>query len=163
NAGYMQSLAALNALLEQIANSPGGSNDAVASQAMANALQAKIVTRQVAQNFRIDPVTHIEGTVQKLMEDPITSAEALVRNAAPAELNGKGKSFCSQFGELMTRYPFNAASSRQATLQEVGSIFQPPQGALWAFYDANLQKQLSRQGSQFVANPAAGVPINPAF
>ena len=163
NAGYMQSLVGLNALIEQIAGSPGGTNDALTGQAMTSAIQAKVVTRQVAQNFRIDPQLRLESVVQKLMEDPITYAEALVRNVAPAELNGKGKTLCSQFGELTARYPFNPNATRQATLQELSAVFQPPQGALWAFYDANLQKLLLRQGGQFVANPSAGVTLNPAF
>jgi type VI protein secretion system component VasK len=34
---------------------------------------------------------------------------------------------------------------------------------LWQFVDANLQKALTRTGSQFVPNPAGGVTINPAF
>jgi type VI protein secretion system component VasK len=34
---------------------------------------------------------------------------------------------------------------------------------LWQFVDANLAKALTRQGSQFVPNSAAGITINPAF
>src|SRR5262249_31845335 len=80
NTGYMNALVALNALIEQMANTPG-SAETLGAQTMASALQAKVVTRQLAQNFRIDPQAHLESAVQKLMEDPITYAESLVRNA----------------------------------------------------------------------------------
>ncbi|RPH35323.1 MAG: hypothetical protein EHM91_17380, partial [Planctomycetota bacterium] len=59
--------------------------------------------------------------------------------------------------------PFNPASQTQATIAEVNSIFRPKEGAIWQFYDANLQKAVMRQGSQFVPNPSGGLQINPAF
>ena len=46
---------------------------------------------KVDGGFRLDPNGHIETLVQKLLEDPITYVEALLRTLGPAELNGKGK------------------------------------------------------------------------
>jgi type VI secretion system protein ImpL len=163
NAGYMQSLVALDALLEQMGNNPGGPNPALTEQVMSSALQAKVITRQLAQKFQIDPQNHSESIVQKLMEDPITFAESLIRSAGPADLNQKGKTFCSQFSELVSKYPFNSAATRQASLQELNAVFQPPQGTFWTFYEMNLQNHIARQGAQFVAKADAGVTVNPAF
>jgi type VI secretion system protein ImpL len=145
-----------------MANTPG-SAETLGPQTMASALQAKVVTRQLAQNFRIDPQAHLESAVQKLMEDPITYAEALVRNAGPAELNSKGKGLCTQFVELTNKYPFNSTSTREATLQDLNAVFQPQQGALWTFYEANLRNILIRQGSQFASKADAPIPLNPSF
>jgi len=105
----------------------------------------------------------VDAAVQKLMEDPITYVEGLLRTLGPAELNGKAKGLCGQFRPLLTKYPFNASATAQATVQEVNAIFRKPDGALWAFYDANLQKALMRQGSQYVPNPASGVKLSSAF
>jgi type VI secretion system protein ImpL len=162
NTGYMNALVALNALIEQMANTPN-SAETLGPQTAASAVQAKVVTRQLAGNFRIDPQTHLESAVQKLMEDPITYAESLVRNAGPAELNGKGKGLCTQFVELTNKYPFNSTSTREATLQDLNAVFQPQQGALWTFYEANLKNVLIRQGSQFAAKPDSPIALNPAF
>ena len=51
--------------------------------------------------FRADPDGHIEGNVQKLLEDPIVYAEALLRTLGPGELNAKGRVLCGQFRSVM--------------------------------------------------------------
>ena len=87
NQNYMNSLVTLQASLESAAQTP--SNDAATSQSMNNATAARIAARQLAQTFRIDPDGHVETAVLKLLLDPITNAEALIRSVGPAELNGK--------------------------------------------------------------------------
>ena len=64
---------------------------------------------------------------------------------------------------LMAKYPFNPKGPVQATLADIDSIFEPKKGALWAFYDASLQKILQRQGNQFVPLSNSGMTVNPAF
>jgi type VI secretion system protein ImpL len=162
NQNYMNALVQLQASIEGVAGQPQP-NDAAAAQTLSNATQAKVTTRQMAQGFRIDSEGHIETNVQKLLEDPIVYAEALLRTLGPAELNGKGKALCGQFRAVMARYPFNPNSTTDASLAEVNGLFRKPDGALWAFYDQNLQKLLVRQGSQYVAMSAGGVNLNPAF
>jgi type VI secretion system protein ImpL len=163
NSGYMQSLLALGALLEQIGNTPGVPNPALAEQAIASALQAKVITRQLAQKFKIDPQNHSEAIVQKLMEDPVILAELQVRNAGPAELTGKARAFCSQLSELANRFPFNSNATRQATLQELNSIFQPGQGAFWMFYETNLKSLLERRGGQFAPKEGSPIAVSATF
>jgi len=164
NQNYMNALVQLQTSLEAIASQPGTVTDAAAAPTLSNAQQAIVNTRQMAQTFRIDAEGHIETAAQKLLEDPITNAQGLLRALGPAELNGKGKDLCAQMRPLFAKYPFNASSQVQATLQDVNAIFKPKEGALWAFYDANLQKVLTRQGSQFApAGSAAGITINSAF
>jgi type VI secretion system protein ImpL len=138
-------------------------SEAAATQALGNAASARVAARQVAQGFRVDPEAHIEAVVQKLMEDPITAAEALLRRAGPAELNAKGKSLCGAVRGLMAKYPFNSNASAQATVADVNGVFHRPDGALWAFYAANLQTLLPKQGGQYVAASTPGMTVNPAF
>jgi type VI secretion system protein ImpL len=163
NDGYMKALAALQISLEQVAAQPGAPSDAVAGQTLTNAQNAKLVTRQMAQNFGLDPVAHLEATVEKLMEDPITNVEGLLRGLGPAELNGKGKGLCAQLSPVLAAFPFNGRSKTQATAADVNTAFKPKDGALWSFYDQNLSKYLLRQGSRYAPDPTASIRLNPAF
>jgi type VI protein secretion system component VasK len=163
NQNYVNALVTLQASLESIAGQGAGGNptDTAAAPTLQNAMQAKVTTRQMAQAFRIDADGHIEAGVQKLLEDPIIYVEGLLRALGPAELNGKGRSLCGQFRAVLSKFPFNSSATVDATLADVNGLLRKPDGALWAFYDQNLQKLLVKQGSQFVIGPTGG--INPAF
>ena len=87
----------------------------------------------------------------------------MLRSLGPAELNAKGKDLCGQMRPLMAKYPFSPNSQAQATLEDINSIFEPKKGALWAFYDAKLQKLLQRTASQFAPASERGMTVNPAF
>jgi type VI secretion system protein ImpL len=163
NQNYMNALVQLQTSLEAIAEQPGQVTDTAAAPTLSNAQQAIVNTRQMAQTFRIDSEGHIETAAQKLLEDPITNAQGLLRALGPAELNGKGKDLCAQMRPLFAKYPFSPNAAAQASLQDVDAIFKPKEGALWAFYDANLQKVLTRQGSQFAPASGGGITVNPAF
>jgi type VI secretion system protein ImpL len=164
NQNYMNALIALQTAVEGVANQPGQPSDTAAATVLTAAGQAKTTTRQMAQAFNIDKDGHIETNTQKLLEDPITSIEPLVRSLGPAELNAKaGKDLCGPMRALTAKFPFSATSKIDATLADVNSVFKPKEGAIWAFYDASLQKLLQKQGSQFVPVSSPGMTITPAF
>ncbi|MBS1857222.1 MAG: hypothetical protein JST11_17775 [Acidobacteria bacterium] len=163
NQGYMNAMVTLQASVDAVASQPTAPNDAAAAQTLTNATAARVAAKQVAQTFRIDPEGHVDTMTEKLLEDPITNVEALLRNLGPAELNGKGKGLCSVYRPVWNKYPFNAASTVPASIAEVNGIFHKPDGALWKFYDENLQKLLPKQGNQYVAATAGGVTLTPAF
>jgi type VI protein secretion system component VasK len=98
-----------------------------------------------------------------LLEDPIVYITGLLRTLGPAELNAAGADLCAQTRPIMSKYPFNSGSKAEATVQDFNTIFAPSTGALWQFYNAKLQKLLTKQGSQFVATGAAGMTVQPAF
>jgi len=85
----------------------------------------------------------------------------MLRALGPAELNAKGKGLCAQFHAVLAKYPFSANATVDATVADVNGLLRKPDGALWTFYDQNLQKLLVKQGSQFAIGPSGGV--NPAF
>ncbi|HUS08497.1 MAG TPA: ImcF-related family protein, partial [Bryobacteraceae bacterium] len=163
NQPYMNGLVTLQSSIDQAANMPGAPDPATVSATLANATSAKIAVKQIAQNFRIDQEAHVEATVQKLLEEPITNAEGLLRGMGPAELNGKGKGLCSQFNTVTSKFPFNSASTADASIAEVNSLLKPGEGALWSFYEMNLKTALVKQGAMYVPNPSGGVGLNPAF
>ena len=160
NQPYMNALVSLQAVIDQASNMPVP-DPATASNTLNNATQAKIAVKQVAQSFSIDPEANLNATAQRLLEEPITNAEALLRAMGPAEMNGKGKSLCAAFSAVTNKYPFNPAATAEATLAEVNGLLKPGEGALWSFYEMNLKKVLVKQGPQYV--PTGEVPLTPAF
>jgi type VI secretion system protein ImpL len=163
NQNYMNALVTIQASLESIANQPGVPNDAAAAQTVSNATQAKVNTRQMAQTFRIDADGHLEAGVQKLLEDPITYLDSMLRSIDTPELNSGGRALCGQMRPVLAKYPFNAAATNEATLADVNAIFRKPDGLIWTFFDQKLQKVLVRQGSQYVPNPSSKVTLNSGF
>lgn len=154
----MKSLLALQLSLGQI-TSPDP-NDPNIAAAASNATAAKVVTGQMAQGFGVDPLA---ATVQKLIEDPIAHVEPLVKGLGAAALNKGGKDLCTQFRALMTKYPFNAASTNEATIADVNGIFKPGDGAMWKFYDQSLQRLLPKQGSTYSAASGGSPALLPGF
>ena len=161
NQNYMNALVTLQASVDGAAQSPG--NEALAGQSMNQATAAKIAARQLAQSFRLDPDGHTDSTVLKLLLDPITNAEALMRRVGPDELNAKGKAMCGQMAALWKKYPFNVDSATDATVAEVNAVFRKPDGALWTLYESSLQKLLTHQGTQYVPSPTGGDALTPRF
>lgn len=160
NQPYHSGLGQLQASIDAAANMPAPDPVTVSSTLNA-ATSAKASLRQVAQNFNIDQEARLEQTVQKLLEDPITNAEGLLRDLGPRELNGKGAGLCSQIGPILSKYPFNPSSPSDASLAEVNQMLKPGEGAFWAFYEMNLKQALGKQGALYV--PTGQVPLNPGF
>jgi type VI secretion system protein ImpL len=159
NQNYMGSLLTLQASIEALAGQGQATPDnAAAAPTLANAQQAKVVTRQVAQTFRSD--SDMGAPVQKLLEDPITWAEGVLRGVGPAILNAKGAAMCKQISPILNKYPFKPEAQAQATLQEVNLIYHPKEGVIWQLYDSSLSKIVTRQGEPI---PGAAVTITPAF
>jgi type VI secretion system protein ImpL len=160
NQEYMKSLLALQLSLGQISGS-ADPNDPAVTQAASQAAAAKVVTGGMAQGFGVDA---LGVTVRKLIEDPITHVEPLVKGLGAAALNKGGQSLCTEFRSLMTnKYPFNPQSPTDATLEEVNGIFKPGEGSLWKFWAQNLQKLLPKQGPTYLSSPAGGVTLTPGF
>ncbi len=163
NQNYMNALVALQTSVEAIADQPGPPSDQASAPVNTSAQQATGTARQMGQAFRPDPQGHVDAGSQRLLEEPIVYVLDFIRKVAPNELNAKGKDLCGQMKPLMAKYPFNPKGPVQATLADIDSIFEPKKGALWALYDASLQKILQRQGNQFVPLSNSGMTVNPAF
>jgi type VI protein secretion system component VasK len=156
NQAYMGALVALQTSLEAVP--PGDITDAAAAPVLQNALQAKVAVRTMAQGFRSD--SDLGGSVQRLLEDPITYVEAAVKPGAGG-MNEKGKALCTELRPILNKFPFNPKNKNDdATVQEFNKIFQPNEGAIWAFYKASLAKYVSRQGAPVPGSP---IQITPQF
>jgi type VI secretion system protein ImpL len=162
NQAYMGSLLRLQNSVAQVATTPPGQSDAAAQATIAQANEALLTTGQIAQTFAIDRDGNLPAVVRKLMEDPITDVQRLLKGMGPAELRAKGQALCGQFHQLMAKYPFNLKSTVQATLDDVNRFFRPQDGALWQFYSQNLQNLVQKQGTLYVSKPSA-MTVTPSF
>ncbi|HWY70217.1 MAG TPA: ImcF-related family protein [Terriglobales bacterium] len=83
---YLTSLNGLQGNLYALAAAPEGTDlTSALNSALLAAGAARSTVGQVAQGFLIDPDGHVDSQVRKLMEDPISAAEALVRRMAMAQ------------------------------------------------------------------------------
>lgn len=163
NGPYLTALASLQGVMERLARNNGTIPDDMVEQVQNEAANAYRVTRQIAQNFRIDREGDVHGMVQKIMEDPIKQAEGLLRGIGPAQLNGEGRRFCGAFSELTGKYPFKTDSKIDATLDELNAMFRPGDGKFDQFYDSALKNYLDRHDSQYTRKADSHVRITDGF
>ncbi|HEY7237355.1 MAG TPA: ImcF-related family protein [Gemmatimonadaceae bacterium] len=162
NQAYMGALVAFQASLEQAAAAVGPSADQAAGQAAGSAASAKSAARQIAASFTIDQQGQVHSTVQKLMEDPISYAEALLARFGADQVNARARAFCGGARLTLAKFPFNPNSSAQASIQEVSAMLRPGSGSLWTLYNEMLQSALQKQGNTY--QPVAGsIRLSPAF
>ncbi|MGH9648025.1 MAG: type VI secretion IcmF C-terminal domain-containing protein, partial [Bryobacteraceae bacterium] len=131
------------------------------SQATSAGSAALVTVRQLASQFSIDKEGGVSAKTQTLLEDPIKFAQALI---GPREgVNSGVQGFCSQYRSLISKYPFDPKASARASQAEFDAIFKPGDGALWRLYNSSLNKLLTKQGSEYIANPGGGATVTPQF
>jgi hypothetical protein len=59
-----------------------------------NARDARSAIRQISAKFNIDNEARIDEKVMKLLDEPITYADVLVRDLEPRDLNTRGSGLC---------------------------------------------------------------------
>jgi type VI secretion system protein ImpL len=163
NSNYISALSGLQVAVEQAA---GKKDDPSAIQAtLSSANSARQSVKMLANTFLIDQEGRLQQVSQKLLEDPITQVEALVKGAGRDELNSKGAGMCRTFAAVKNKFPFSQKSTLDATLDDVAKVFRPKDGALWVLYESGLKKFVRKEGSQYVAqpDPSGAIVINPAF
>lgn len=163
NEGYVNALVALQASLEQVSKRTPDGGDAAVGQALSDAAQARLATKQLANKFQLDDDGKVHIIVQNLLEAPILDAETSLQTFGPAQLNGKGKAFCAPFQQLLAKYPFNPSGQVPASMDEVSALLQPGTGALWSFVENDLTNYVVRQGSQFAEKPGGSIRVSPSF
>lgn len=161
NKQYMDALVSLQVSIEDAGKDTPPSEQAVNS-AQGAASNATLAIRQAAVGFGIDPEGKLEATVQKLMEDPITYADRVLRVAKVGDINAKGGGMCGQLNALLSKRPFNRTAGAEASMGDFNGFFQPKNGALWVLYESSLREKLQKFGTTYMASPSGG-SLNPAF
>lgn len=165
NSGYMTALTTLQSAVAEGAKMPPEQAETAGQQINASANSAMLATKQTALNFGIDADAHLENTIEKLIEDPITYVQGIAPNGpSPAPLNGAGAGFCGKYrSTLMNKYPFDPRASAQASLDDVAAIFAPQHGAFWQLYQDKLSKLLVKQGNTYSVVPGQKPELLPRF
>jgi type VI secretion system protein ImpL len=163
NRSYMGGLVSLQTSLDRVAQAGAAVDDSLVEATMNDATSALRAAAQTAQNFRIDREGGVNTTTQKLMEDPIRSADGVLGRLGPAQVNGQGKGMCDEFERLISKYPFKSESKIDASLDEVGAVFRPGDGALWRFYDGTLRSYVDQAGNSYVRRSDAKIQITDRF
>jgi type VI secretion system protein ImpL len=161
NDSYIQSLINLQASIGTLGAAE--SNDSLRTDALTKAAGADVAVAQLARNFAVDKGGGVDTTTRNLLQAPIKYVQVLLAGVPKQEANGAARAFCSQFNSVIRKYPFAAAATQIATLNELGDIFKPNDGALWKLYQDNLQKSLNLVGTTFSPRPGATPNPNPAF
>ncbi len=156
NTVYVNGLIGLSGAVSQFTQDVSAPNNPSAAQpVIAAAISAHAAVSQTAQAFDINTQAHVEQTLTKLMQEPITSVEDAIRGAAPEQINLAGRAFCSNLAPILAKFPFDRKATLEATPAEVTNALKPATGLLWQFYEASLKPQLVQQGDRWVASPLA--------
>jgi type VI secretion system protein ImpL len=161
NQPYITALQGLEQAVKAVSQNPASATDPNAGTPV---IQAAGMADQAAEalrnNFNPDPDGKMDAVAFARLEDPIKSAIALARTKIdPA--GGGGATFCGQANTVLSKFPFDPQSPIQATPEEVAAIFAG-QGQLYQL-SLKIGQLVVMHGGQYVANPASGVEINPAF
>ena len=163
NNPYVMALAKLQSDFGMLANSPQGLGDPVLStQALNSAGAAKLSISQVI-GTRVDQQFHTEEISRRLLEEPISYVEGLLKQGPKEALNKGGGGLCSQFRAISDKFPFNPASQEDLPVSQLNQIFAPGTGSLWSFYSAQLTQFLTKQGTRYEASSSGSVKLSPAF
>lgn len=155
---YVGGLAKLQNCLETLVGAPAEQKEMQRQQCNSSSNEAKlVVTSQIMPAIPVDPVGHINQTVQQLLEAPIAVP------GPPAPTGSGAKGLCDSFAGIAPKYPFNPNYDVQDTsIQEFEAFFRPDTGTLQKFIQAN-QAVLVLQGAQYAVKPGAKVDWGPAF
>jgi type VI secretion system protein ImpL len=161
---YLSGLTGLQAAIGQVAASAGAVRTQALLAAGPAAQQVKAQVGALGRTFSTEGEARVVGAaVTTLLQSPITGVESLMGALPTQEVNAKGASFCGPFDQVLGKYPFNPRAAVDATIQEVVDVFQPGQGALWTFYDSDLQDLLQRQGTRYVRRAGSSPQADGAF
>ena len=158
---YVGALAELQNCLETLVAAPPDQKDIQRQQCISVANKAKlVVTTQIMPGIGVDPVGHINQTVQQLLEAPIA-----VPSPPPPPPPPGAKGLCDSFSQIAPKYPFNPNYDVQdATVQEFDTFFNPDNGPLQKFLQAQAnQGVLILQGTQYVLKPGNRASWDPTF
>ena len=159
---YIKALGKLQTDIHALATSPGAPDPATLASAAASAGAASTAVTNTITSVPVDAQFGNQEQVRRLLEEPIKSADALLKRGPVDIANGAGKGFCSQFAGVGGKYPFDPNSAQDAALDQLYAVFGPNADA-WKKLNDDVKPFVQKVGSRYVANPLATVRPSPAF
>jgi type VI protein secretion system component VasK len=155
----MKGLLNLQQCVQQTADAAPEQKDATKNSCLQTATQAHLAAAQIAQSLPNDAEGHVDQAVATLLDEPIKSLQKLW---AAAAAGGGVDALCKPYKALQSVYPFNAHSTREATLQEFNEFFQPGKGILSQYLTAQ-KNTLSLQGTTYVKALGTSTAVGPNY
>jgi type VI secretion system protein ImpL len=162
NKEYVEALGKLGSDIHALAQNPGSPDPAQLTQAGNSADAASSTVTKIIASVPVDQQFGNQDQVRRLLEEPIKNAEALLRRGPIDIANGSGKGYCSQFAGAIGKYPFDANSLQDMSMDQLYALFGPT-GDAWKKLNDDVKPFVLKVGSKFVPNPAATVKPSPAF
>ena len=157
NDAYMKGLLTLQQCVQQTASAPPDQKQAARTSCMQTSGQAHLAAAQIAQGLPNDTEGHVDQTLSTLLEEPIKDLDRLW-----ASSGSSAEGLCKPYKALQSVYPFNAHSSREVTLPEFNSFFQPGKGLLSQYLESQ-KSTLSLQGTTYVRALGSSAPVGPHY
>lgn len=160
--GYINALGKLQSDIHALAQSPGAPDPALLNQAAGSAGAARGAVTAIITAVPVDPQFGNESQVRRLLEEPITAADALLKRGPIDIANGAGKSYCSQFAAIANKYPFDSNSLQDLPVDQLYAVVGPS-GDAWKKLNDDVKPFVQRVGNKYSANPQATVKVSPSF
>jgi cellulose biosynthesis protein BcsQ len=157
--GYVKALAALNAGIHSIAQSPGAPDPSLLAQVSRAQSSASSAVAALIAAIPVDNSQPFgnEKQIRRLLEEPITALDAPVK-AGPLKAAGAvAGGFCSQMKGL---YPFDPTSSKEMPVDQLYSLLA---GDEWKKLNEAVKAFVMKVGSGYVANRTATSKPSPEF
>ncbi|MSP25219.1 MAG: type VI secretion system membrane subunit TssM [Myxococcales bacterium] len=151
--GYVQQLEQLAATMQVVEESPAGGDTKKVTELFEGAVMDAEKKVLAMDRFGQD-------VIRELLLDPLRQSYRAVLKSAGGAASGLWEvEVWPQYRDhVQNRYPFNMASRRDASFEDVLKFFRPKEGTLWGFYEANLKDYHNRVGHKFIpATHLAGV------
>lgn len=160
--GYVNALGKLQSDIHALAQSVGAPDPTLLTAASGSAGAARGAVTAIITSVPVDQQFGNENQVRRLLEEPITAADTLLKRGPVDIANQAGKNYCSQFAAVASRYPFDPNSLQDAPLDQFFAVFGPT-GDAWKKLNDDVKPFVLKTGSRYVANPEATVKVSPNF
>lgn len=158
NTGYSEKLASIEQSIHQMLSSPATANDP--TQVNAAVATAYSTVSAMRGGFQPpDPAGIADANSERLLREPIKSAEDLAGKAPTKAANGAGADFCKVASGVLGKFPFNPDSSQDVSPEEAAAFFSPA-GPI-AQFTAAQAKLIAFNGTIYTS--AGPQPVNPAL
>ena len=156
---YIDALVSLEVAAHALAQSTGTPDPNLINQASTaeqNALgAAKTISTSLPLDHSQNPGN--EQQVSRILTEPITGIDTLIRLGPVAAANAGAKNFCTQFlAATQKKFPFDSSALQEVSIDQLNALF----GDGFKTFAESQKTFVLKSGSQYVANPTA--PIRPS-
>ena len=124
NPAYTGALAGIEQAIHQMLSNPANANDPTAVNAAGGTAYGAVST--LRGGFQPpDPAGIADANAERLLREPIKSAEDLAGKAPTKAANGAGADFCKASSGVLGKFPFNPDAKVDVTPEEAAAFFGP--------------------------------------